>query len=189
MNIYEKLLTIQTKLNAPKNQHNKFGGFYYRSCEDILEAVKPLLKEVKAIVLVNDEIVSIGDRYYVKATASLCDTESDNAIISNCAFAREEEQKKGMDGAQVTGATSSYARKYALNGLFAIDDNKDPDDPSHYVDKQPKTLSKETVTELTRLGIKLEQVAQYVKKDIKDLTDADLKICIDKKNERLKKAK
>lgn len=131
MNIYEKLLKIQSELKAPKNQHNHFGNYDYRSCEDILEAVKPLCKENKVVLNISDEIVMIGQRYYVRATATLVDLENtkDDCIqtIENVAYAREEEQKKGMDGSQVTGATSSYARKYALNGLFCIDDTKDAD--------------------------------------------------------------
>lgn len=122
--IKEILSVIQAELNAPKNQFNKFGGYNYRNCEDILEALKPFLKAYKAAVTISDEIVLIGERYYIKATATLSvDGESESAS----AYAREPSSRKGMDEAQVTGATSSYARKYALNGLFAIDDNKDPD--------------------------------------------------------------
>lgn len=120
--LYSKLLTIQQTLNAPKGQYNKFGGYSYRSAEDILEAVKPLLQNVT--LMVSDEIVLIGDRYYVKATATLSDGEDS---ISATAFAREEKEQKGMTAGQLTGATSSYARKYALNGLFCIDDAKDLD--------------------------------------------------------------
>lgn len=131
MNIYEKLLVIQSKLKAPKSQRNTFGNYNYRNCEDILEAVKPLLVEVKATLTITDELVMVGERYYVKATATLIDVESNeqycNKIIHNTAFAREEETKKGMDASQITGASSSYARKYALNGLLAIDDTKDSD--------------------------------------------------------------
>lgn len=126
MTIYEKLSIIQQELIAPKNQYNSFGKYNYRSCEDILEGLKPCLQKVKAAVTVHDEIVQVGERYYVKATATLHDAESD-AFVENTAFAREEESKKGMDASQVTGATSSYARKYALNGLFCIDDVKDAD--------------------------------------------------------------
>ena len=126
MNIYEKLSNIQNELKCNKNQFNKFGGYAYRSCEDILEAVKPLLKKEKVVLTISDELQYIGNRYYIKATATLIDTESE-AIISNSAYAREEGTKKGMDGSQITGASSSYARKYALNGLFGIDDNKDSD--------------------------------------------------------------
>ncbi len=126
MNVYETLSAIQTELSAPKGQFNKFGGYAYRSCEDILEALKPLLKKYKACVTINDEIVTVGDRFYIKATAAL---HAEGETVTAAALAREALDKKGMDSAQVTGSTSSYARKYALNGLFAIDDNKDPDDP------------------------------------------------------------
>lgn len=126
MNLREKLSLIQSKLIAPKNQYNSFGKYKYRSCEDILEGLKPLLAETKTALTVNDEITEVGGRIYVKATATLFDCESDDNI-SNSAFAREEENKKGLDASQLTGATSSYARKYALNGLFAIDDTKDAD--------------------------------------------------------------
>lgn len=120
--LHKKLWTIQQTLNAPKNQRNNFGGYNYRSAEDILEAVKPLLQNIT--LTVSDEIVLIGNRYYVKATATLSDGEDEIAVT---AYAREEESKKGMDASQLTGATSSYARKYALNGLFCIDDARDPD--------------------------------------------------------------
>ncbi|HAI4759510.1 TPA: ERF family protein [Escherichia coli] len=120
--LHKKLWAIQQTLNAPKNQRNNFGGYNYRSAEDILEAVKPLLQNIT--LTVSDEIVLIGNRYYVKATATLSDGED---VIAVTAYAREEESKKGMDASQLTGATSSYARKYALNGLFCIDDARDPD--------------------------------------------------------------
>jgi hypothetical protein len=124
--VYKKLAVIQSKLVAPKNQWNKFGNYSYRSCEDILEGLKPFLKEQSCVLIIHDEVVLIGERYYIKATVKLIDIE-DNSEISNTAYAREEESKKGMDGSQVTGAASSYARKYALNGLFAIDDTRDSD--------------------------------------------------------------
>lgn len=123
-NINNKLIEIQSELKAPKGQYNAFGKYNYRNCEDILEAVKPLLKQHGLTIVIGDEIVNIGNRFYVKATVTISDGESS---ISTSAFAREEESKKGMDGSQVTGASSSYARKYALNGLFAIDDTKDSD--------------------------------------------------------------
>ncbi len=126
MTVYEKLLKVQTTLKAPKSQYNAFGKYNYRNCEDILEAVKPICKEVNALVYLSDEIELIGERYYVKATARFIDPESGEGIYA-VAYAREEETKKGMDGSQVTGASSSYARKYALNGLFDIDDTKDSD--------------------------------------------------------------
>lgn len=126
MNVYEKLQHVQSGLKAPKNQYNKFGNYHYRNCEDIQEAAKPLLQEAKAALVVGDELVLIGERYYIKATARFVDCES-GETVENTAYAREEQEKKGMDVSQVTGSTSSYARKYALNGLFCIDDVKDAD--------------------------------------------------------------
>ena len=126
MGIFEKLVIVQQELIAPKNQYNNFGKYAYRSCEDILEGLKPCLKKVKAAVTISDEVVHIGERYYIKATATFHDAESGDSI-SNAAYAREDETKKGMDVSQVTGSTSTYARKYALNGLFCIDDVKDAD--------------------------------------------------------------
>jgi hypothetical protein len=122
--LIKSLVDIQSRLKAPKSQMNNFGGYKYRNCEDILEAVKPLLKENSLILTISDEIVEISGRFYVKATATLTDGENQ---IATSALAREEESKKGMDGSQLTGASSSYARKYALNGLFCIDDTKDSD--------------------------------------------------------------
>lgn len=126
MNIYETLAKIQMELKAPKGQFNNFGKYNYRSCEDIIEAVKPLANKYKSLIILSDELVNIGDRYYIKATATLSGIEEEKNI-SVSAYAREEESKKGMDGSQITGTASSYARKYALNGLFAIDDTKDSD--------------------------------------------------------------
>lgn len=131
MNIYEKLLNIQNELKVPKKQFNKFGNFNFRNCEDILEAVKPICKKYNSVLVLSDTLVNIGDRYYIQATARLTDIEAnkenEDTCISNTAYAREEAEKKGMDGSQLTGAASSYARKYALNGLFNIDDTKDND--------------------------------------------------------------
>ena len=124
MNIYEKLLNIQEVLKAPKSHST--GRYYYRNCEDILEAAKPVCKKYGAVLTVLDEIVLIGDRFYIKATAMLTDIENGEKL-STTAFAREELDRKGMDAPQLTGSSSSYARKYALNGLFCIDDTKDAD--------------------------------------------------------------
>jgi hypothetical protein len=123
-NLIDKLVIIQGTLKAPKNQTNNFGKYKYRSCEDILEALKPHLTTNNLYLSILDELVNLGDRYYVKATVTITDAK-DSLMVS--AFAREEESKKGMDGSQVTGTSSSYARKYALNGMFAIDDTKDSD--------------------------------------------------------------
>ena len=172
MNVYEKLMTVQTKLRAPKGQYNSFGKYSYRSCEDILEALKPLLAEVGAIVNVTDEIKLIGDRYYVEATASFIDTETGERMIAK-ASAREAETKKGMDDSQVTGSVSSYARKYALNGLFAIDDNKDADSTNTHGKEIKPNMTPTGITEaqLKRLlaignkaGIKKEVVEGTVRK-------------------------
>ena len=124
MSLYS-LRMVQSELKAPKGQYNSFGKYSYRSCEDILEAVKPLLDKYEATVSITDDVVLVGDRVYVKATATF--TDKDGKSVQSSAFAREPLARKGMDEAQVTGATSSYARKYALNGLFLIDDNKDAD--------------------------------------------------------------
>lgn len=139
-NLVLKLSEIQKNLKAPKNQRNNFGGYNYRSCEDILEAVKPLLNGL--ILTISDDIVEVGGRVYVKATAKISDGEN---IIENTAFAREAEARKGMDDSQVTGATSSYARKYALNGLLCIDDTKDADATNTH-DRDIKPQQKAQVT-------------------------------------------
>jgi hypothetical protein len=138
-----KLLQIQSELKAPKNQFNKFGNYSYRSCEDILEALKPLLAKHECTLIIYDEIIEVGGRVYVKATAEL--TDSDNTISAS-AYARESENKKGMDDAQITGSASSYARKYALNGLFLIDDTKDPDSTNKH-DKEEKEPEKPILKE------------------------------------------
>lgn len=121
----KELVSIQQELKAPKGQYNSFGKYHYRSCEDILEAVKPLLGKYNCILNISDQIEMVGDRFYVKATATL--TNSEGKSVTATAFAREQENKAGMDSSQLTGSTSSYARKYALNGLFCIDDTKDAD--------------------------------------------------------------
>ena len=142
MNVYEKLMTVQTKLRAPKGQYNSYGGYSYRSCEDILEALKPLLAEVGAIVNISDEVKLIGDRFYVEATAMFLDCETGDSVVAR-ASAREAQTRKGMDDSQITGAVSSYARKYALNGLFAIDDNKDADSTNtHNKENKPNTTTR-----------------------------------------------
>ena len=124
--IEQKLAAIQAALKAPKSQYNEFGRYSYRKAEDILEAVKPLLAANGCVLTCSDELLLIGTRYYIKATATLIDTENGGSLFTT-AYAREEDEKKGMDGSQITGASSSYARKYALNGLFCIDDTADSD--------------------------------------------------------------
>ena len=182
MNVYEKLMTVQTKLRAPKSNYNSFGKYSYRSCEDILEALKPLLAEVGAIVNISDEVKLIGDRFYVEATAMFLDCETGDSVVSR-ALAQEGDIPKGMSAAQSTGSVSSYARKYALNGLFAIDDNKD-DDATNTHNKEIKpnmTPTGVTEAQLKRLfaignkaGIKKEVVEGTVRKifgcEPKDMT-------------------
>ena len=145
MSVYKKLIEVQSKLKAPKNQYNSFGKYSYRNCEDILEALKPILKEVGATIIISDEVVSVNERYYVKATVKFIDTETGEAVEAS-ANAREEDNKKGMDSSQLTGSTSSYARKYALNGLFAIDDTKDSDFTNTH-DKEDKKKTLEVISE------------------------------------------
>lgn len=136
----KELIAIQSELKAPKSQFNKFGGYKYRKAEDILEAVKPLLNKQKCTLTITDDIVMVGNRIYVKATATIKNEKGECETTTG--WAREEETKKGMDGSQITGASSSYARKYALNGLFAIDDNADSDttnDGQHQAAQQIQT--------------------------------------------------
>ena len=182
MNVYEKLMTVQTKLRAPKSNYNSFGKYSYRSCEDILEALKPLLAEVGAIVNISDEVKLIGDRFYVEATAMFLDCETGDSVVSR-ALAQEGDIPKGMSAAQSTGSVSSYARKYSLNGLFCIDDNKDDDAiNTHGKDIKPNmTPTGITEAQLKRLfaignkaGVKKEVVEGTVRKifncEAKDMT-------------------
>lgn len=183
MNVYEKLQRVQLGLKAPKSQYNKFGNYYYRNCEDIQEAAKPLLEDVKAVLVVGDELIMVGDRYYIKATAKFVDCESSESV-DNTAYAREEQEKKGMDASQITGSASSYARKYALNGLFCIDDTKDtdsleePEKPTESKKSKGKTTDCVTEThintlflELARTGIgRKNMLSKYGLKDIHDMT-------------------
>ena len=155
----EKLAKIQKELKAPKGQLNKFGGYNYRSCEDILEAVKPLLDG--AILTRQDEIINIGNRFYVKATATFTDGTYTHSVT---AMAREPETKKGMDESQITGMASSYARKYALNGLFCIDDTKDADT----MDNTPAPKRKQTNEEV--LNNQLKPLSEQAKRDIAGAT-------------------
>lgn len=192
-NIDERLIHIQGELKAPKSQENKFGGYKYRSCEDILEAVKPLLKKEKVTLTISDDIVEVGGRVYVKATATLSDGED---TISTSAFAREAEMKKGMDDSQITGSASSYARKYALNGLFAIDDTKDADATNTHgkgqteahkaiaeLDNRPATAA-----QIMRIKDTIENIAgllQYYKVTrLEELTFAQARDAIEKKERK-----
>lgn len=165
MTFQQKVVAVQSELKAPKGQYNSFGKYNYRSCEDILEGVKPLLNKYGLYLTINDAVELIGDRYYIKATATLFDGDN---CISTSAYARESLDKKGMDSSQVTGATSSYARKYALNGLFAIDDTKDAD----VVEDKPlpqntaynwKTLK----ARATQGGVTEDALKDYLKNELK----------------------
>ena len=168
---------IQHKLKAPKGQYNSFGKYNYRSCEDILEGVKPLLKEHNLALLIYDEIVQIGERYYVKATAKITDGRE---FVSATAYAREPDTKKGMDESQITGATSSYARKYALNALLCIDDTKDADTMDN--SKKPAQQTQETVynwnslkTRAVQGGISEDDLIRYVTETFKVSKPSELK--------------
>ena len=152
MSIYETLSHIQVELKAPKNLYNSFGRYKYRNAESILEAAKPLCAKYGCTLTVSDEVILIGSRYYIKATATVQDKDGNAA--SATALAREDETKKGMDGAQITGTSSSYARKYALNGLFCIDDTKDPDSDEYHnqttESNRPVTASPEVTAQVVK---------------------------------------
>jgi len=169
MEFIEKIVAIQSELKAPKGQYNSFGKYNYRSCEDILEGVKPLLTKHGLVLTIQDSIDLIGDRFYVKATATITDGKEQ---LSTEAYARESADKKGMDASQVTGATSSYARKYALNGLLAIDDTKDADTMDN--SKKPVQQTQETVynwqtlkARATQGGISEDDLVHYVTETLK----------------------
>lgn len=167
----EKLINIQSELKAPKNQNNTFGKYKYRSCEDILEAVKPLLSREGLLLTLTDTIEQIGNRFYVKATVKLTDgTET----VENTAYAREEETKKGMDGPQVTGTSSSYARKYALNGLFCIDDTKDADTDEYKTETVERNKAQENMKRMEEQKYKtLTDLSHKAKGD--GITGEDIK--------------
>lgn len=199
MNIYEKLLKAQVELKAPKGQYNSFGKYKYRSCEDILEALKPVLDKLKLTLFISDEIIETGGSYklekkdetietagrkYVKATITLVNIEKPDEQIKTSALAREEETKKGMDGSQITGASSSYARKYALNGMFMIDDTKDSDSTNTH-GKEEKTEAerkKEAIEAINKLADTEEKtekvfdmIAKFNKNSLLDCTLEELK--------------
>lgn len=154
MKVAEILQHIQTELKAPKNQKNNFGGYKYRNLESILENVKPLLNKYNAVLTITDDIITVGERIYVKAIATIMSVEDgDNITVS--AYAREDVAKKGMDLSQLTGACSSYARKYALNGLFCIDDTKDADE------LEPTGEQKKTPVRRSRRKIKVDETCPF----------------------------
>lgn len=196
MGIKKKLLQVQSDLKAPKGQYNLFGKYNYRSAEDILEAVKPLLHNEGLVQTISDEIISVGDRIYVKSTVTLYDAESDESLSAS-ALAREDETKKGMDSSQITGSTSSYARKYALNGMYAIDDTKDSDATNTGPKKTEATqaIEKATTEEIDALlelgimkgkdemAVRKAAAAYYRVDDLKKLS----KVAIKDLSDRLKK--
>lgn len=169
--INEALMEVQKRLNAPKTQHNSFGNYDYRSCEDILKAVKPLLIENHLLLTLSDEIISVGDRVYIQATAKLSlEYETNNGDTKHewvhvTAYAREEEEKKGMDASQITGAASSYARKYALNGLFCIDDNKDSD-YTNTAPKEPTEAKSKSKTDARAESYKCSACGKEIEKNV-----------------------
>ena len=170
MSVYTKLLNVQSELKAPKSQYNSFGKYKYRSCEDILEALKPILNKNKATVIISDDILFVEGRHYIKATVKFIDTEN-GEMVENSALAREDEVKKGMDSSQITGSVSSYARKYALNGMFAIDDTKDSDSTNTHGAEPGKPestkLSAKQVGRLLAIGLKAGIKEPEIKKVIK----------------------
>lgn len=183
--IYAALMAVQAELKAPKGQHNSFGKYDYRSAEDIIEAVKPLLKDNGLFLTMSDDIVLIGDRYYVRATVKVVDVVTGESVQTS-ALAREAAQKKGMDESQVTGTASSYARKYALNGLFAIDDNRDADTDEYARQTKGSTNDElrskamhSLVTEMQRVGASGEEVSalcgvKFGKTTSRDLSTGEL---------------
>jgi len=186
----KKLLEIQRELKAPKGQYNSFGKYKYRSCEDIVESVKPIAHKLGCVLLLSDNLVSVGDRFYIEATATLRDTETGEETYTT-ALARESLTKKGMDDSQITGTASSYARKYALNGLFAIDDTKDSDtDESKLNEKREDKVVGITAIQLKNIGEligadteRLNKVlAYYGVKELKDLTMEQGSQCIKQLN-------
>lgn len=165
MNIYEKLLNIQNELKAPKGQYNSFGKYKFRSCEDILEAVKPICFKYKATLLLYDEIQQIGDRYYITATAKLIDIEKGESVEGK-ASARESQEKKGMDDSQITGTASSYARKYALNGLFNIDDTKDADTDEYKIQQEDNKIIDKKMIESLNMAIENNKMTDDIVENI-----------------------
>ena len=172
MTVYKKLIKVQQELKVPKNQRNTFGNYNYRSCEDILEALKPILAKHDATVFISDKVVVKENNWaYIEATATFVDIETGESV-STTAFARETENKKGMDSSQITGSASSYARKYALNGLFLIDDSVDPDSDSHQKitgGESQGSNRKFSKDDVTALRLDLVKVATATKKDVNEL--------------------
>lgn len=198
MSVYEKLVNVQSELKAPKSKFNSFGKYNYRSLEDILEGVKPLLAKYKATLIIADGVEQVGDRYYIQAKATFIDTENGQSI-SNTALARESTDKKGMDDSQITGTASSYARKYALNGLFLIDDTKDADTDENHIERETKAAKvqemKITQAKINVLAqdiesgvIKREDLLKYFKVEkLEDITEGQFRNYVEQKSKKEKK--
>lgn len=196
MELLEKLTNIQNELKVSKENYNSFGKYHYRSSEDILEKVKPLTLKYKTVLKITDDIILVGDRYYVKATVQLYDAENKQSVEVS-AFAREAVEKKGMDESQITGSASSYARKYALSGMFAIDDGQDAD--SDYNTDKPKKpedkketekvnpITEEDKKEMARMEIKIENLAKYLGCKPSEITHEQVVSAIKTKKESLAK--
>lgn len=198
MNIYEKLINIQKELKAPKSNYNDFGRYNYRSCEDILEAVKPICFEYRAVLILSDDILNVGQSNYVEATAILINIDNPVEMVSNKAEARESIDKKGMDDSQITGTASSYARKYALNGLFNIDDTKDADTNEYHnqitgnkktnKNKDDLYITEEQKVKFKELGITEESAIAYCKvKNIDEILKVTAEAMIKAKQKRVNK--
>lgn len=198
MNIYEKLINIQKELKAPKSNYNDFGRYNYRSCEDILEAVKPICFEYRAVLILSDDILNVGQSNYVETTAILINIDNPVEMVSNKAEARESIDKKGMDDSQITGTASSYARKYALNGLFNIDDTKDADTNEYHnqITGNKKTnknkdnlyITEEQKAKFNELGITEESAVAYCKvKNIDEILKVTAEAMIKAKQKKINK--
>lgn len=183
MTIYEKLQAMQEELKAPKSKYNDFGGFAYRSAEDMYQALKPLCRKYKTILYLTDSIVNVGDRYYIKATASITDMEGVENVIYSDGWAREALSKRGMDEAQVTGGASSYARKYALCGLFLIDGGGDPDTLERDNSEQD-LMTEEQKARLQELGVDIEKMAIYYKTTVDGITKSQAEDAITRKERK-----
>lgn len=201
MSVYEKLVNVQSELKAPKSKFNSFGKYNYRSLEDILEGVKPLLAKYKATLVIADGVEQVGDRYYIQAKASFIDTENGESI-SNTALARESTDKKGMDDSQITGTASSYARKYALNGLFLIDDTKDADTDENHIERETKAAKVQDIEKMKITQAKINVLAHdiesgVIKRDdllnyfkvekLEDITEGQFRNYVEQKSKKEKK--
>ena len=198
MSVYEKLVKVQSELKAPKSKFNSFGKYNYRSLEDILEGVKPLLAKYNATLVITDGVEQVGERYYIKALATFIDAENGESV-SNTALARESADKKGMDDSQITGTASSYARKYALNGLFLIDDTKDADTDENHIERETKAAKvqemKITQAKINVLAqdiesgvIKREDLLKYFKVEkLEDITEGQFRNYVEQKSKKEKK--